>query len=215
MKNQKGNVAIVLIIVVLIAGGWYFLTQNNTIVDDSTVRQTPLNAMQSNTSIPTGWMTYNDIKYNFKFVYPNGYTVRKNYDSKCATVIAWSDGYFENDAQRKIFLENNKIVDFTAIVNDPNDKCVESHYSSPAGEGAKKLINSKEVVVNGNKVLQRDYVDVLSGVQGKAFQFSTFRFQSGNVYITLLINNGVTSDPGTVDNKKTLDMFVKSFSFLK
>jgi|GEM_PF-4577196 len=213
MKNttQKGNVAVILlIIIVLVAGGWYLYNQNSVKVNsgntETLVQQTP-----------SGWVTYTDVKYKFKLAYPNNYKINEaNSDGACVAVVAWMEGYFENDVLRQNSLKNNAIIDFNAIINDPEDKCVAAHYSSPAGSGIKKLIESKEIIVNGNKVLQRNYIDDLAatGVEGKAFEFSTFRFQKGDTFVTLLINNGITSDPGTVDNVEALNLFVNSFEFI-
>lgn len=214
MKHSQKSfilpIVIVIIAIIAIGGGAYYYSQKNV--------QQGLDT-QANT---TGWQTFTDTKFGYSLKYPSGYTVYK-YTPPCGSsldnlngqnVRIWIDSMLKNDkSQYQQDLKNNKIIDFDVNINDPEDKCVSAHYSWHVEIGTKgyKLLKSENTIINGYKVLRRDYIDTDIPEEGKAFNFSTYRFEKNGNYFTLLYNDGVTVD--LEKGKDIFKSFLNSFKF--
>jgi len=214
--NQKKFVSIVLvmaIIAIVVVGGYFIFVKKS----EPLVKYSAPISTQTKTSISTStpkdetiaWSTYQDDKFGYEVKYPTGYVVYK-YTAPCGSswdnikgqnVIIWNKEFLQSHDINK-----NLLVDFNIYINDPNDKCVSGHYSSPGGP-TYKLLGSENITVNGYSVLKRNYIDLPPVQDYPAFRFSTWRFEKNGIYYTLLYNNGVTIDP-----TKQIDFFQKFLS---
>jgi hypothetical protein len=163
------------------------------------------------------WKIYRDKALGYSVKYPMGYVVHK-YIPPCGSkrndiegknVIFWNEDFLETHDTTI-----NRVTDFNIFINDPNDTCVNGHYSSIGGNSSQtyKLVHSKTITVNGYDVLKRDYIDITPVDSYEAFTFSTWRFKNNGIYYTLLYNNGVTVNPEP--QLKVFEEFLSTFTFL-
>jgi hypothetical protein len=164
----------------------------------------------------SNWKTYRDNNFGYEIKYPIGYIVHK-YTTSCTesrrddvngeNVIIWNEEFLASHD-----ISKEQITDFDIYINDPDDKCVSGHYSSPGRSKTYKLLNSENIIIQGQKVLKRNYIDIPPTFLQKAFRFSTWRFEKNRTYFTLLYNNGASVDP---ENQKDLfESFLNTFRFL-
>lgn len=229
MNNKKiptsvGTIVLIIIAVTVFGVVWMWEKMQESreikITDVSIEPRVAENNQKQNNYIDvsseSNWETYRDNKFGYEIKYPAGYVVHK-YTTPCTesrrddisgeNVIIWNEEFLASHD-----ISKEQITDFDIYINDPDDKCVSGHYSSPGRNKTYKLLNSENIIIRGQKVLRRNYIDVPPTFSQKAFRFSTWRFEKNRTYFTLLYNNGVSADP---ENQKDLfESFLNTFKFI-